>query len=712
MRNDMDDLLPKQKTKIARLAEKKSARDIARIVKLPENVVAEYLRHLHAARRRRERVFRWLMVAIPILFFAGLELTLRLGNYGGNLALFIPVENYPGYLKVNPNIGSRYFANLRVNPKTSNDVFPVEKAPDAFRIFVLGGSSAYGYPYGHNGSMSKFLLQRLQASYPAKAFEVVNVAMPAINSYSLLDMLDEVLQQQPDALLVYAGHNEYYGALGAGSIESLGGSRAITRLYLKLQRYRTFLLLRYQSENVKRWLASKANAAGREQATLMERMVANKEIAWGSRTFDRGVNQFRANMTDIVRRANDAGVPVYLATLASNLKDQRPFISVATGNMPGADLQQEIRNLQALELTGKPAEALARYRQLAEQDSGYAELYFRMGKCLQTLQRYDAAGAAFRKARDLDALRFRAPGVFNDILRDIAAADGDFLVDTEAAFANASPHGLMGRELFLEHLHPNVRGYFLMGREVAQAILQTGALPMDWGAAMTADDSTLWQRRGVTELDLEVAKIRIGMLTSRWPFVAEKFESAVVYQPQNPLQELAYELWQKKITWEQAHVTAAERYTKQRDFARAAREYEALILETPHNVSPYLRSAWVHIMLNDLETAKARLLASLRIEETAEAHKSLGAILLKQKKAFGAVPHLEKALATLPDDAQLLYNLAGGYMMIGEVDKAERIIERLDKVRPGALEVAMLKSDLINLRRRQQAMLAKQENGS
>ena len=28
--------------------------------------------------------------------------------------------------------------------------------------------------------------------------------------------------QEPDAVLIYAGHNEYYGALGVGSTESLG----------------------------------------------------------------------------------------------------------------------------------------------------------------------------------------------------------------------------------------------------------------------------------------------------------------------------------------------------------------------------------------------------------------------------------------------------------------------------------------------------------
>jgi hypothetical protein len=55
----------------------------------------------------------------------------------------------------------------------------------------------------------------------------VNLAMPAINSFSLLDMTPEALAQKPDALIIYCGHNEFYGALGAGSTESLGRWRGV-----------------------------------------------------------------------------------------------------------------------------------------------------------------------------------------------------------------------------------------------------------------------------------------------------------------------------------------------------------------------------------------------------------------------------------------------------------------------------------------------------
>jgi hypothetical protein len=68
--------------------------------------------------------------------------------------------------------------------------------------------------------------------------------MAAINSFALLDFIDEVLEQKPDAILIYAGHNEYYGALGAASTVSLGKSTSLVRLYLWLQRFKVFLLLR------------------------------------------------------------------------------------------------------------------------------------------------------------------------------------------------------------------------------------------------------------------------------------------------------------------------------------------------------------------------------------------------------------------------------------------------------------------------------------
>ena len=78
-------------------------------------------------------------------------------------------------------------------------------------------------------------------SMPDKTVEVINLGISAVNSYTLFDQVDEIIEQKPDAILIYAGHNEFYGALGVGSNENLGGFPAFVRFYLKLQRFATII---------------------------------------------------------------------------------------------------------------------------------------------------------------------------------------------------------------------------------------------------------------------------------------------------------------------------------------------------------------------------------------------------------------------------------------------------------------------------------------
>jgi len=48
-----------------------------------------------------------------------------------------------------------------------------------------------------------------------------------------------ILEQRPDLILIYAGHNEYYGALGVGSMENLGTSRTIVNFVISLEKFKT-----------------------------------------------------------------------------------------------------------------------------------------------------------------------------------------------------------------------------------------------------------------------------------------------------------------------------------------------------------------------------------------------------------------------------------------------------------------------------------------
>ncbi|HVF39381.1 MAG TPA: hypothetical protein VM939_05725, partial [Gemmatimonadaceae bacterium] len=174
--------------------------------------------------------FLAITLSLPFVLVALLEIGLRLGNYGGSLAAFeSPTVLGGDYLVPAKNVGKRYFPQEQFPPSPPGDAFLANKPGHSMRLFVLGESSAAGFPFPANGTFSRVLRDALQDILPTDTVEVINLGMAATNSYTIADLADEVVDRKPDAVLIYGGHNEYYGALGAGSTESLGSFPGFVR---------------------------------------------------------------------------------------------------------------------------------------------------------------------------------------------------------------------------------------------------------------------------------------------------------------------------------------------------------------------------------------------------------------------------------------------------------------------------------------------------
>ena len=158
------------------------------------------------------------------------------------------------------------------------------------------------------GSFSRYIRKRLELNYPNNTIEVVNISLSAINTYTLLDLLPEVLTQKPDLILIYTGHNEYYGALGVGSMESLGTSRTVVKLILYLNKYKTIQLIR---DILSSFLSAlKDESVNDEPGTLMSRMAQDQYINLNSDKYNLGLEQFEDNMRDIIQMIQAHNVPV------------------------------------------------------------------------------------------------------------------------------------------------------------------------------------------------------------------------------------------------------------------------------------------------------------------------------------------------------------------------------------------------------------------
>ena len=176
--------------------------------------------------------FYGIMIPIPVIFFVGLELVLRYFNYGYDFQQFVSTSNYhKDKIFLNPDIPRKYFFNLKASPSVLPDGFDIQKQQYAFRVFILGESSAAGWPYVPNASFPRHIKRKLELLYPENTIEVINCGMSAINTYTVRDFVPGIIEQNPDLIIIYTGHNEYYGALGAGSSVSLGYSRTLVNTY-------------------------------------------------------------------------------------------------------------------------------------------------------------------------------------------------------------------------------------------------------------------------------------------------------------------------------------------------------------------------------------------------------------------------------------------------------------------------------------------------
>jgi lysophospholipase L1-like esterase len=614
---------PKQKKQILIDRENSTQQELSRKSKIPAKKINKATRLTD--KKPAPKWFYLVLILLPFLFFFFLELGLRIFNYGQNIPQWIDARR--GKYIINPELAFRYFYQVQNIPTTIEDIFDQQKKGNAFRVFVLGGSSAAGFPYLPMGSFSRYIRKRLELTYPNTTIEVVNISLSAVNTYTILDLLTGVLEQKPDLILIYAGHNEYYGALGVGSMESLGTSRSFVKLVLYLNKYRTVQLVRnsiatisslFKSENIE-------DSPG----TLMSRMAKDQYIPLNSKKYTLGHEQFEANMKEILELIKNNNVPVIIGKVVSNLKDQKPFISVPSKDYPTANQVYEEANKKLMNGYSKDADSL------------------------------------FRLAKDLDALRFRAPEKINQIIEKLCKEYNFPYVAVDSVFNSESPHGIVGNNLMTDHLHPNIAGYQLIGKTYYEAMEKAAYLPKNEKPQIpfSAQDSLTRINFAFSDLDSTIGNCRILLLQNDWPFIErwQKKPTKFLFKPKNFLDSVAADFMSNKITWADAHINAASNYLKRNDIDGYLKHMDILIYQYPIVVEYYDEVSLILLHKQLYDTALKYLNARYKIEPNDYSAKWIGNIALFKGDVDKAIFYLTKSVEMNSTDAQVLYNLAGAY---------------------------------------------------
>jgi tetratricopeptide (TPR) repeat protein len=621
----------------------------------------------------KRRAFMAVTLLFPFLLVAFAEGILRVAGYGESHPLFVADETRPEYLRQNPEVARRYFRNTENVPRGLVDYFDRDKREGSFRIVVQGASSAAGFPFYYGAAFSRLLQDRLQESMPERLIEVVNTAVAAVNSYTLVDFADEIIRQRPDAVVIYAGHNEYYGALGVGSTESMGGMPpGAVRTLLYLQRYRVV-------QAVQQGLSGLASTADdlRRDGTLMERMVREQHIPYGSVTFERGLRQFESNLSVLLRKYQRAGIPVFIATLASNERDHAPFVSL-NGRPEYSDRSPVVERLL---VEGRFEEAVAESRMMVESAPEWAMGHFLIGRGLLGIGDVAGAREALERARDLDALRFRAPGVMNDIIRRTAEAHGATVVEVRDVLASSSPDRLVGAELMTEHLHPNVEGYFLIADAFYDVLVGSGVLGQSF---RRVGKESARHRIAFSPIDSLVGAYRVAQLKSHWPFqpAGTRIDFLDTLIIRSETERIARDLFLERISWTEARRQERALYEDRGDLESALLVARAEAQELSIYPDPYVVAGALLLRLGRPPDALAWFERSLQFGETATARRLTGAIILQRGDHALALPHLERAVELAPANIQGLYNLAGAYALAGRYSDSRRTAGRLLEITP------------------------------
>ena len=407
-----------------------------------------------------------LAVGLPLALFLALEGGLRLAGYGRAASFLIPDEK-PGYFRTNPDFASLFLpGNFDLRPLTIR--IAARKAPHTVRIVVLGESAAQGVPVP-SFAFAPQLRAQLRSRYPGKEFEVIDTGIVAINSHVVYQIAREMARFEPDAFLVYMGNNEVVGPYGPGcAYLSEMPPLWFIRLSVFVRSTRTGQLMASFLGRIARHGKPPAEWGGMT-------MFVNNAVKGDDPRLEAVYKNFEANLRDIVRVAAGSGAKTLLCTVASNIRDSAPFLSLHREDLTQSDLASWGRafNRGRIEwLLGEVDPARADLLQALRIDPQYADTSFILGSLELQSGTIEAARQYLIDAEHWDGLRFRPDPRINEIIRRVAGGSDASVSLLDAAVlmgsdpASSAPPA--GRGLFFEHVHFDWDGNYLLARSLAE----------------------------------------------------------------------------------------------------------------------------------------------------------------------------------------------------------------------------------------------------
>ena len=596
--------------------------------------------------------------------------------------------------------------------------FSKEKDSGVTRIFCVGGSTTYGRPYDDTTSFCGWLRELLPVADPSQKWELINAGGISYASYRVAALTEELVEYDPDVLIVYCGQNEflerrtYSGIIDMPeAVRGLGALLSRTRIYSGISR-----IVKKKPE-----LGEEAQLDG-EVNTILDQSIGPEDYERNKELEEQVLAHYRYNMARIVDIARAGGTKVLLVTPASNLRNCSPFKSQHGDGLSGEQIEQWDRHfakakesLAAKDFSG----ALGELDLLAKIDDQYAGAHYLRGQVMEGLERHEEARVAYQGALDEDVCPLRALSPMPRIVREVASDREVPLVDFVTLVDEASPNGIPGEEMFLDHVHPTIKGHRMLALAIIDKMKSAAWLSLDGGwddAAIGKVEARLMKKvnprkQGVAMRNLSKVYSWAGKMEDAYGAAKKALElfpgdAEAHYQVGN----LAYMLGRKEEAVERlgylvgvnlgrkvefylkAHAQLADILAELGEHEKSAQVLQKLLVLDPGNPAgkgqqPTIILGQAKQLLKEgrLDEAVVKLKEVLKLDPNHfEAKLQLGVAYVRGRDFQSAAPAIKELIKARPDYIPAYNNLSYVLTQLGRLDEAEQVCLEALKIDPNA----------------------------
>ncbi len=421
--------------------------------------------------RARLWSYRTLAVCVALTPFLLIEILLRGIDWPRHHARddpFVDLHALRPLFSLSADNRKREIAEVRRN-WFDYDSFPIDKPPGTRRCFVLGGSTVQGEPYRIASAYSTWLELYLNTANDAEAWDVINCGGVSYASYRLSMILDEVLQYEPDLIILDCGHNEFLEHRTYASWSAVPKPIAQGLGYLStLRTVQAGRILCFGQQ------------ASRQATKLPAEVDALLDHPHGLEAYHRNdiqrdavIEHFRITVAQMLLRCQRAQVPIVVCLPMSNLLDSPPFKIEVDPQLTEA--QRTSFETHWLEACNDELSLEARKLQCEQClniDPHHAGAAYLLGRIEIEAGHYTEAKHWLTVARDWDVCPLRITSEMEQHLRDVTRHTKTETLDCATLFAEQSPHGIQGGKLFIDHVHPTIVGHQLVAKALAEKLEQ------------------------------------------------------------------------------------------------------------------------------------------------------------------------------------------------------------------------------------------------